>query len=54
MPKSLMDAYRSYVHRRREQVAHDRCMADHRFASEHRIHIARSLERTGEGCPFCR
>jgi hypothetical protein len=53
MPKSLKAAYRSYVHNRREQAAHDRCMTDPRFAAEHRMHIARSLDKTGEGCPFC-
>jgi hypothetical protein len=54
MPKFLTDAYRTFVNNHREQVAHDRCMRDHRFAAEHYLQVWRSLDSGGGGCPFCR
>lgn len=53
MPKSLIDAYRSFVRNRVAQLEHDRAMSDPRFATEHHMAIERSLDSGTGGCPFC-
>ena len=38
----------------RARREHDRVMSDNRMAMEHGIQIARTIERGGRGCTFCR
>jgi hypothetical protein len=54
--KGLIRRVRNWavVNLSRARREHDRVMSDNRMAMEHGIQIARTIERGGRGCTFCR
>jgi hypothetical protein len=54
MRRGVVRAYRHHAEVSRQRREHDDAIAnDPRFASEHRIQIARSIEIGRGGCPYC-
>jgi hypothetical protein len=54
MRRGVVRAYRRQAERSRQRREHDDAIAsDPRFALEHRLQVARSIEIGRGGCPYC-
>jgi len=54
MRRGVVRAYREQTEKSRQRREHDFAIAqDHRFALEHRVQVARSIEDGRGGCPYC-
>ena len=50
----MIRAYRQHAELSRQRREHDDAIAhDPRFANEHRLQVARSIEIGRGGCPYC-
>jgi hypothetical protein len=50
----MIRAYRRHAETIRQRREHDDAIAhDPRFANEHRLQVARSIEIGRGGCPYC-
>jgi hypothetical protein len=54
MRRGMVRAYRERADASRQRREHDDAIAiDPRFASEHRLQVARSIDIGRGGCPYC-
>jgi hypothetical protein len=54
MRRGMVRAYREHADASRQRREHDDAIAlDPRFASEHRLQVARSIDSGRGGCPYC-
>ncbi len=54
MRRGVIRAYRQHSETSRQRREHDDAIAvDPRFASEHRLQVARSIDLGRGGCPYC-
>ena len=52
--RGVVRAYRQHVEQARQRREHDDAIAhDPRFALEHRLQVARSIDAGRGGCPYC-
>lgn len=52
--RGMIRAYRRHAETIRQRREHDDAIAhDPRFANEHRLQVARSIEIGRGGCPYC-
>ena len=52
--RGMIHAYRQRTEQSRQRREHDDAIAlDSRFASEHRLQVARSIDIGRGGCPYC-